>query len=431
MQKEKFSQGITFKIYPQKHRRADNTNSIYLRVTIDRKKREFNLSAAWPVEFWDSAAEVVLPRYPKDPDVKAVNMLILEAKGRANRIKLIYFTQSRTLTLIDFEKEFITYESREDFLYYWQQKQAALLKSNIIVKATVVRHETGYRRFKEFLGEPTYFSMHDLNENLVLEFQAWLRKSKKLMHNTVVSSLKILKTYVNHAIKDEHKIKNPFEHVKYCFQPGERNVCNLQEMLLLKSLLDTDKLDELEREVLIKYVFSCFTGLRISDSDQLHSSMFNNNTLIISPKKGFRFGKVLIIPVPQPAMELIAGRQGYIFRAIADQTCNQMLKRIGIKAGFTKKLSFRSSRDTFATIFIELGGDIATLMEIMGHSDIRTTKIYLKISENRKETLMSNFNHLPKLTLTYPGQQKTEQPDRRTLAKKIPADKRVSKAPSR
>ena len=70
------------------------------------------------------------------------------------------------------------------------------------------------------------------------------------------------------------------------------------------------------------------------------------------------------------------------------------LKVLAHKAGISKKLTFHVSRDTFATLFIELGGDVATLKEILGHSDVKTTMIYVKMSEKRKELLMSKFDSL-------------------------------------
>lgn len=60
-----------------------------------------------------------MPRHVKDKDVEQVNMVIDEARGRAHRIKLRYFTEERLLTLDQFAKEFETYESRDNFLQYW------------------------------------------------------------------------------------------------------------------------------------------------------------------------------------------------------------------------------------------------------------------------------------------------------------------------
>lgn len=63
-------------------------------------------------------------------------------------------------------------------------------------------------------------------------------------------------------------------------------------------------------------------------------------------------------------------------------------------AGVNPGLYYHSVRDTFATIFIELGGDIKSLYDIMGHSNTRITEIYVKMADKRKIQLMNNFDSM-------------------------------------
>ena len=89
---------------------------------------------------------------------------------------------------------------------------------------------------------------------------------------------------------------------------------------------------------------------------------------------------------------LIEGREGRLFEPMTDQHINLMLKILATKANIQKRLSYHCARDTFGTLFIELGGDIKTLKELMGHYSIKTTEIYLKMSDKRKAMLMNNFD---------------------------------------
>lgn len=79
--KSEFNQGVSAKVFAHPHKRADGTNTLYLRVTIDLKKREFNLKAYWPADYFNEVMQEALPRHPKNKDVDAVNMVIDEAKG--------------------------------------------------------------------------------------------------------------------------------------------------------------------------------------------------------------------------------------------------------------------------------------------------------------------------------------------------------------
>ncbi len=57
-------------------------------------------------------------------------------------------------------------------------------------------------------------------------------------------------------------------------------------------------------------------------------------------------------------------------------------------------MTTHTARHTFGTIFIELGGDVVTLKEYMGHSDINTTMKYVHLSERRKKEKIQVFDKL-------------------------------------
>ena len=398
MKSSEFNQAISFKVYAQDHTRADKTNAIYLRVIIDRLKKEFNLKVYWPKQFFDGIKQIALPRHGKDADVAAVNMVIAEAKGRASRIKLRYFGDSKLLSLDAFAKEFENYESRDNFLFYWENKINDVVNEGSIVLATGVRHRTNLNRFKLFTKQDSFFSMGDINAELLQKYNRWL--SKSLQFNTVVASLKCLQTYVNHALADGYKIDVSFKKMNLRYIAGDRAALEPDEVKRLRALFAKKTLPHLMQEVLRKFLFSCFTGIRISDSANVHVNSpvcsIKNGTMKIKLVKGKRYGKEVIIPLPAYARELIAGKKGLIFEPVADQTCNDMLKIImdRTEPPIEKVVSFHVSRDTFATTFIAMGGDVYTLKELLGQSDIRTTSIYVKMSENRKGALMANFDSL-------------------------------------
>jgi site-specific recombinase XerD len=77
---------------------------------------------------------------------------------------------------------------------------------------------------------------------------------------------------------------------------------------------------------------------------------------------------------------------------MTDQYINELLKYIGSWAGINKRLTFHCSRDTFATQFLRMGGDLKTCSEILGHTSIKTTMIYLKMNMQDKQEGMDKFN---------------------------------------
>lgn len=374
--------------------KKDGTSPIRLRVIASRKKTELNLSLSWPKEYFDKKTQRCLPRYSGDKaDCEAANILIEDAKSRASRIVMRYYANDKVLDLENFVREFQDYKSRENLLKFWETKTEQLFEDKIITYETAKRHRSSRKRLQAFLkSDELVFT--DLDVEFIQKYDHYLRKTKKYAHNTVCGFHKDLKTYINHAIEMGHQVTNPYLKFSYSYRPGERAVLTQEELASLRKMVNSDLLNDTENEVLKSFLFSCYTGLRISDNRQLHSDMIHDGILTINTKKGEKFGKTVSVPLPEYAKKLIEGRKGKIFHLFAEKTRNEVLKIIAAKASISKRLTFHVSRDTFGTLFVELGGDPATLKELMGHTNIAVTMIYVKISQQRKKTLMMNFDKL-------------------------------------
>ena len=67
----------------------------------------------------------------------------------------------------------------------------------------------------------------------------------------------------------------------------------------------------------------------------------------------------------------------------------KMIKRMGAKAGITKRVYFHLLRHTFGSETYRATKDIRTLQEILGHSDVSTTMLYSTISNEDVKRVMT------------------------------------------
>jgi len=76
--------------------------------------------------------------------------------------------------------------------------------------------------------------------------------------------------------------------------------------------------------------------------------------------------------------------------AMNDRSIQHAIRNAMITAGFEKhKFSAHAIRHSFATHLLDNGNDIHTIKELLGHSKIETTMVYLHLTKQKREKLVS------------------------------------------
>ena len=95
-------------------------------------------------------------------------------------------------------------------------------------------------------------------------------------------------------------------------------------------------------------------------------------------------------PISDQAYELCGDRlddNRLVFEGLpAPSWISKPLSRWIKAAGITKHITFHCFRHTFATLQLTNGTDIYTVSKMLGHTNVRTTQIYTKVVDAKKET---------------------------------------------
>ncbi len=240
-----------------------------------------------------------------------------------------------------------------------------------------------------------------IDRQFCLDFIDWLRNTYiNPRNNTTLSSraantyCQVFRTMLNEAVRAGLIAKNPWNLIE-----------TIEKIKVPESKREFLTIDEIGKMIvtpcpnsLVKcaYLFSCFTGLRISDIRKLawKDVTTNNGQAYISVIMK-KTTKPIYIPLSRQALKWMPERkntnpEALVFEGLVyDGNVNENLKKWAAAAGITKHVSYHTSRHTFATMMLTLGADIYTVSKLLGHSSVRHTQIYAKIIDKKKDEAVS------------------------------------------
>lgn len=259
--------------------------------------------------------------------------------------------------------------------------------------------------FKEFCGEDRC-EFSDFNYDKVVGFDKMLR-GKGLKQNTIHKHHKNLLRFINIAIKRKYlkAEDNPYNEFSSKKVPGTRENISMEEVKRIEEMEFPEIGFEQISYVRDLFLFSVYTGIRFSDLMAL-----KEKNIELSPEGytiRFKQTKVeyakttdVVLPLylmfdgkPQEMLKkLLEKRNGSsgIIKPIANQVVNRHLKSIAVMAKTRKAISFHVARHTFGTLLADITANPYLIMELMGHSDIKTSMIYIHQSEQRLRKQLRN-----------------------------------------
>lgn len=279
--------------------------------------------------------------------------------------------------------------SQQDFIAYFDK----ITISNHIKSSSAI--VVNWRRVSALLkiytnGATIPFA--NINVKMLEDFKRFLLsapqgggKSGTISQTTASTYFSILKAALKQAFVDEYlttdiaaKVKNiPPNNVR-------RNFLTEAE---LNQLANTPcDIPVLKRAAL----FSALTGLRHCDIQKLRWSEVQRDG--DSYRLNFTQQKtkeVEYMPISEQAYKLCGEPKEprrLVFEDLTDAAwISRPLERWLIAAGITRKITFHCFRHTFATLQLANGTDIYTVSKMLGHTNVKTTQIYAKVVNEKKE----------------------------------------------
>lgn len=254
------------------------------------------------------------------------------------------------------------------------------------------------RALKMFRPDVT---LADIDKQFCLDLIDWLRNTYKHRRTGLPVSARTADTYcqtfrtmLNEAVREGLITRNPWnlletiEKIKKA--ESKREYLTIDE---IKSMAIAPCQNTLVKKA---YMFSCFTGLRISDVKSLKwSNITYGNGQVYVTIVMQKTTKPLYIPLSKQALKWLPERtdkdsDGLVFAGLVNfGNINENLKSWTKAAGIAKHLSYHTSRHTFATMMLTLGADIYTVSKLLGHSSVRHTQIYARIIDRKKDEAVS------------------------------------------
>ena len=372
------------------YKRADGTYSVHFRIQIAGRKKWINTDIKIPAGNWSVKKHRVIGVDNADD----LNLIIENVRTKIDNIYIRYKLMNRNLTLELFTKEYENPGVYSDFNSY--ALKYIKDKKNIISKNTVLSMTAAVNKLIEF---KPIIMFADLNEDLVNEFRKRLKRKHNNNANTIAKNFTTLKAICRKAVNDKIIDTNPFNGIRLSRSQPDRVHLTREE--LLNFWKNRCNLPENYQKVSRFFLFSCFTGLRLSDMRRILPEDLRDDCIVLRPLKTQNTTNELVtIPLTSYTKELLEelelkpGRE--IFRDMyTDQVVNRYLKLIMGVLEIKKEVTFHSGRHTFATLFLELNpGDVATLQNLLGHSSIQHTMVYVHIDERVKRERMGRLEKL-------------------------------------
>ena len=384
----------TFKVlfYLKKGREtAGGEVMIMTRITVNGEVSQFSTKQKLAPSDWCVRSNRAIGRSIR---IQQINNLLEEIKGNLFRVYQELQLRDNYVTAEKLRNAFMG--NNKDCttvlqLFRKHNEDVSLLVGISKAKATYQKYEVTRKHLENFMKYKYNISdiyVKEINTMFIRDFEVYLMTIGKCQANTTAKFMQFFKRIILIARENGLLQSDPFATYKIKLKRVDRGYLSKEEItLLVKKKFASERLEQV-RDL---FVFSCFCGLAYIDLKNLTSEnikiSFDGEIWIMTKRqKTNTIVNVPLMAIPKMILEKYQGKleDGKILPMISNQKLNSYLKEIADICGIQKVITFHLARHTFATTTtLAAGVPIETVSKMLGHTNIATTQIYARVTNNK------------------------------------------------
>lgn len=370
--------------YKNKPSEPDTKFEIKIECYYNRKYRYIDTGVYVETKFW---IDGVLSK--KHPQYKVVEVSL---QNKLNDYKNKALDYERTGKIFDFNALNNLSERKNKQLFSDFIKEELKKEKNLELDSVVK-----YRRNAEIVAD--FFPTLTVDSITAEHIEKLDRHLHANYSASMVNHLHIfVHKYAKKAVKQRLLQYDPYDEIELEKFKGEGRLTFLT-LAEIKSLEDLKDLPFTIQAIRDRFLYSCYTGLRISDNLALLKSNLTDTPdgYVVDLRTIKGYGHDLIHPLglmfdgkPDKIARywMTAHDEPTLFPKVSTTYISEVLKILAQMAGIDKHLTFHVARHTCASLLADISQNPFLIKNILGHTNINTSMIYIHASpESTKKQL--------------------------------------------
>ena len=363
---------------------------VMARITLNGEIAQFSLKCDIIPEEWNPRSQRAIG---KSADALKINRLLDNSRAILFNHYREISEREVAITAEKVKNAFLGFKTNQLSLLELFDKHIKDIESKVgkdLTRVSYLRYVCVRNRLALFMRNKYNISDIDLREvnySFICDFEIFLRSNYNCGHNAVMKLIKHLRTIIIIAKNNGLLCTDPFVNYKFHLEKYDRAFLTQRELELIMNKTFSIKRLEQVRDL---FIFSCFTGLAYVDVFNLRENnireAFDGNLWIMGKRSKTNVSfNVPLLDVPKMILEKYKGTLpvGELLPVISNQKVNAYLKEITDICGIDKHLTYHVARHTCGTLMLSAGIPIESISKMMGHTNIASTQIYARVTDDK------------------------------------------------